>query len=120
MTVRWRSGRVGHWRVIIGCLAVSALLLVPQAFVSAGWQIVVLRFLMGLSLGGLLPCVASVIRHSVPDCIAGRVLGYSVSAHTSLMSQTSTLLLSYPDVLMATVAGLLFVATGVVSARAAQ
>jgi MFS family permease len=74
------ADRIGHWNVIIGCLAVSALLLVPQAFLSAGWQLVVLRFLMGLSLGGLLPCVASVIRHNVPDRVVGTVLGYSTSA----------------------------------------
>nr|WP_157173766.1 multidrug efflux MFS transporter [Pseudaminobacter salicylatoxidans] len=74
------ADRVGHWSVIIGCLAVSALLLVPQAFVTTGWQLVALRFLMGLALGGLLPCIASVIRHNVPDRIAGNVLGISTSA----------------------------------------
>jgi MFS family permease len=74
------ADRVGHWNVIIGCLAVSAVLLVPQAFVSSGWQLVGLRFLMGLSLGGLLPCIASVIRHNVPEGSAGSMLGYSISA----------------------------------------
>ena len=74
------ADRIGHWNVIVACLAVSALLLVPQAFVTAGWQLVLLRFLMGLSLGGLLPCIASVIRHSVPERAAGQMLGYSVSA----------------------------------------
>ena len=61
------ADRIGHWTVIIGCLLVCAGLLVPQAFVTAGWQLIVLRFLMGLSLGGLLPCVATVIRHNVPE-----------------------------------------------------
>ncbi|BEP85695.1 MULTISPECIES: MFS transporter [unclassified Variovorax] len=74
------ADRVGHWNVIVGCLAVSALLLIPQAFVTAGWQLVVLRFLMGLSLGGLLPCIASVIRHNAPERVAGNMLGYSTSA----------------------------------------
>ena len=74
------ADRVGHWNVIIGCLAISAVLLVPQAFVSSGWQLVGLRFLMGLSLGGLLPCIASVIRHNVPEGSAGSMLGYSISA----------------------------------------
>ncbi|KQX91913.1 MFS transporter [Variovorax sp. Root473] len=74
------ADRVGHWSVIVGCLAVSALLLVPQAFVTSGWQLVVLRFLMGLSLGGLLPCIASVIRHNAPERVAGNMLGYSTSA----------------------------------------
>ncbi|WGR91928.1 MFS transporter [Bradyrhizobium sp. ISRA443] len=74
------ADRVGHWRIIIVCLAVSALLLVPQAFVVSGWQLILLRFLMGLALGGLLPCIASVIRHNVPDTVTGSMLGYSVSA----------------------------------------
>ena len=74
------ADRIGHWNVIVGCLAVAAVLLIPQAFVTAGWQLVVLRFLMGTALGGLLPCVASVIRHSVPQTVAGRMLGYSTSA----------------------------------------
>ncbi|MBR0938195.1 MFS transporter [Bradyrhizobium jicamae] len=74
------ADRVGHWRIIIICLAVSALLLIPQAFVVSGWQLILLRFLMGLALGGLLPCIASVIRHNVPDAVTGSMLGYSVSA----------------------------------------
>jgi MFS family permease len=74
------ADRVGHWRIVIACLAVAALLLIPQAFVTNGWQLIVLRFLMGLALGGLLPCIASVIRHNVPQAIAGGMLGYSVSA----------------------------------------
>ncbi|AEQ10430.1 multidrug efflux MFS transporter [Brucella melitensis] len=74
------ADRIGHTRVIIGALAVSALLLVPQAFVTDAWQLIGLRFLMGLALGGLLPCITSVIRHNVPDRVAGGILGYSVSA----------------------------------------
>ncbi len=74
------ADRSGHWNVMVGALAVAALLLIPQAFVTAGWQLVALRFLMGLALGGLLPCVTSIIRHNVPDGIAGRVLGYSTSS----------------------------------------
>lgn len=74
------ADRVGHWNVIIAGLAVSALLLIPQALVTEGWQLVALRFLMGLALGGLLPCIASVLRHNVPSGIAGNMLGYSTSS----------------------------------------
>jgi MFS family permease len=74
------ADRVGHWSVITGCLLVCSALLIPQAFVTAGWQLVALRFLMGLSLGGLLPCVATVIRHNVPERRAGSILGYSTSS----------------------------------------
>ena len=41
---------------------------------------IALRFLMGLALGGLLPCISSVIRHNVPDRVAGSMLGWSVSS----------------------------------------
>jgi DHA1 family multidrug resistance protein-like MFS transporter len=67
----------------MGALAVSAVLLIPQAYVTAAWQLVGLRFLMGLALGGLLPCVTSVIRHNVPIGSAGRILGYSTSSQYS-------------------------------------
>jgi MFS family permease len=74
------ADRIGHWRVLTVCLVLAALLLIPQAFVTAGWQLVALRFLMGLALGGLLPCITAVIRHNVPERAAGRMLGYSISA----------------------------------------
>lgn len=74
------ADRIGHWNVIIGALAAAAVLLVPQAFVTESWQLIALRFLMGLALGGLLPSIASVIRHNVPDGVGGNILGLSVSA----------------------------------------
>ena len=74
------ADRIGHTRVITGALAIAAILLIPQAFVTEAWQLIGLRFLMGLALGGLLPCISSVIRHNVPDRVAGSVLGLSVSA----------------------------------------
>ena len=74
------ADNIGHATVIIIALAVAGLLLVPQAFVTAGWQLILLRFLMGLALGGLLPCIAAVVRHNVPDHFVGGVLGYSLSA----------------------------------------
>jgi predicted ferric reductase len=46
--------------------------------------------------------------------------GYAVTAHTNVVRQGKTLLTSYPDVLMATVAGLLLVGVGIVSMRAAR
>ena len=46
--------------------------------------------------------------------------GYAVTAHTNVVSETGTLLTSYPDVLMASVAGLLLVGVGIVSMRAAR
>jgi MFS family permease len=74
------ADRIGHWPVIAGALAVAGLLLIPQAFVTSSWQLIILRFLMGIALGGLLPCISAVIRHNVPDSAAGSILGLSVSS----------------------------------------
>ncbi|WP_176091183.1 multidrug efflux MFS transporter [Burkholderia ambifaria] len=73
------ADRIGYTVVITGALGFAALLLIPQAFVTSGWQLIGLRFLMGISLGGLLPCITAVIRHSVPNAYIGRALGYSIS-----------------------------------------
>lgn len=74
------ADRIGHVRIITIALAGAGLLLIPQAFVTSGWQLIALRFLMGLALGGLLPCIAAVIRHHVPEGMVGSILGYSVAA----------------------------------------
>ena len=56
--------------------------------------------------------------------ITGHVLfiiwGYALSAHAGLVSETATLLTSYPDVLMATVAYFLLLGVGITSLRAAR
>lgn len=74
------ADRIGHARVLIYGLLFCALLLIPQAFISAAWQLVVLRFLMGMALGGLMPCVTALIRHNVPQRQVGKMLGYATSA----------------------------------------
>ena len=74
------ADRIGAWNVIIGCLLACGVLLIPQAFVSNSWQLIGLRFLMGMSLAGLMPAVNATIRHSVPQEGAGMILGYCTSA----------------------------------------
>ncbi len=74
------ADRVGPWTIVAGSLAAAAILLVPQAAVTASWQLIGLRFLMGAALGGLMPCIASVLRHSAPESVAGGLLGWSISA----------------------------------------
>ena len=70
----------GHWRVIVISLAIAGVLLVPQGFATAPWQLVGLRFLMGLALAGLLPAITALIRRNAPDAAMGRILGFSQSA----------------------------------------
>lgn len=73
------ADRIGPWRVVTGSLALIALLVSPQAFVTSPWQLLALRFLMGLGAGGLMACITSVIRQNVPEGGVGVVLGASTS-----------------------------------------
>jgi len=73
------ADRTGHRRVALASLLACAALLLPQAAVQAPWQLVVLRLLMGVALAGLMPAVTSMIRHSVPAEITGRVLAWNTS-----------------------------------------
>ncbi len=74
------ADRVGPWNVVIVSLVVCGVLLVPQAFVTNGWELIGLRFLMGMSLAGLLPSINATIRHNVAAGGAGMILGYATSA----------------------------------------
>jgi MFS family permease len=74
------ADRIGHWNLIIACLLSCGALLIPQAFVRDSWQLIGLRFLMGIALAGLLPAIAATIRHNVPQGVAGTILGYNTSA----------------------------------------
>ncbi|MFF3565771.1 ferric reductase-like transmembrane domain-containing protein [Streptomyces sp. NPDC002574] len=48
------------------------------------------------------------------------IWGYSLTDHTNVVGQTSTLVLHYPDLVKGTAGFLLFLATGIVSASAAR
>lgn len=74
------ADRIGPWKVLIGAMVCCVVLVLPQAFVCSPWQLVLLRFLLGLSLGGLIPCVTAILRHLVPNYAMGTVLGLSVSS----------------------------------------
>ena len=97
----------------------------------AGYGVVVLVALMsrlpplerGIGTDRLARWHAMGGRYVVSVIVAHALLiiwGYSVTAHEGLVKETGTLLTSYPDVLMATVAGFLFLGIGLVSARAAR
>ncbi|PLP97266.1 MFS transporter [Cupriavidus pauculus] len=74
------ADRVGAWNVIIGCLVATALVMIPQAFVTNWWTLAVLRGLMGMTLAGLLPSIGKLVRQAVKEHQSGKMLGYLQSA----------------------------------------
>jgi MFS family permease len=77
------ADRIGSWNVIVGCLLMTAIVMVPQAFVTQWWQLAILRGFMGMAIAGLLPSIAKLIRHSVEEHNSGKILGYLQSAQFS-------------------------------------
>ncbi|AJP57634.1 MFS transporter [Pandoraea vervacti] len=77
------ADRIGSWRVIVGCLIATALVMAPQAFVTEWWQLAALRVLMGMTLAGLLPAIGKLARHAVHERSTGKLLGYLQSAQFS-------------------------------------
>ena len=101
------------------------------AGLAAGYAVLVVLALMarvpaierGVGADRLARWHAAGGRYVVSLAVAHTLLiiwGYAVSAHTDVVSQAKTLVLTYPDVLMASVGLGLFVLVGVTSARAAR
>ncbi|WP_269139193.1 MFS transporter [Burkholderia pseudomultivorans] len=77
------ADRIGSWNVIVGCLLLTALARVPQAFVTHRSQLAALRVLMGMTLAGLLPSTGKLVRQSVDERSSGEMLGCPQSAQFS-------------------------------------
>lgn len=71
--------RIGPERILIAALLISALLLVPMAFVHTPWQLGLLRFLLGAADGALLPAVQTLLVYNATHQIAGRIFSYNQS-----------------------------------------
>ncbi|WP_375103372.1 multidrug efflux MFS transporter [Paenibacillus sp. RS8] len=74
------SDRIGAQKVILVALIAAGLLFIPQAFVQNPWQLMGLRFLLGLAAGGLVPSVNILVKKITPDALTGRVFGLNMSA----------------------------------------
>ncbi|WP_188724857.1 MFS transporter [Lentibacillus populi] len=81
MARRWgRLGdRIGYIKIVIVLLFMAGIVYFPAAFVTNIWQLIVLRFLLGISIGGIIPVRIAYIRQEAPLSIQGEVLGYNTS-----------------------------------------
>jgi MFS family permease len=74
------SDRIGVQKVMLIALIVAGLDFIPQAFVRDSWQLMGLRFILGLTSAGLIPSVNILIKKITPSEITGRVFGLNMSA----------------------------------------
>jgi len=74
------SDRTGAHKVILFALIAAGAIYIPQAFAQNPWQLMGLRFLLGLTLGGLSPSVNTMIKKITPGALTGRIFGFTMSA----------------------------------------
>jgi MFS transporter, DHA1 family, multidrug resistance protein len=65
----------GHSRILIASAIAAALLYLPQALVTAAWQLIILQALSGVAVGGLLPATASLMNLWAPAGNQGATYG---------------------------------------------
>ena len=74
------ADRIGPPRVMVVALLAAGFLFIPQALVRNAWELMALRFLLGIATASLLPTINSMIRQITPDEITGQIYGYNQSA----------------------------------------
>lgn len=78
---RWGKvgDKVGHIKILIILLFAAGIVYLPGAFVTNISQLIVLRFLLGIAIGGIVPLRIAYIRQEAPLSMQGEVLGYNTS-----------------------------------------
>ncbi|MYL29490.1 MFS transporter [Halobacillus litoralis] len=81
MARRWGqvADRIGYVKILIFLLIMAGVVYLPAAFVTNIWELVILRFLLGVSIGGIIPVRTAYIRQEAPVAMQGEVLGYNTS-----------------------------------------
>lgn len=74
------SDKVGPHKVMLGSLIVAGIIFIPQAFVRNPWELMILRFMLGLATAGLVPSVNSLVKKITPSSLTGRVFGLNMAA----------------------------------------
>ncbi len=74
------SDKIGAHKVMLVCLIGAVIIFIPQAFVQNTWQLMGLRFLLGLASAGLNPSVNIILKKITPSSLTGRVFGFNMSA----------------------------------------
>jgi DHA1 family multidrug resistance protein-like MFS transporter len=78
-TIGKASDRFGYKRTLTTCVVAAALAYVPLVFVTATWQLMILRIAAGAFLGGTAPAVNALIASKADPAKQGAVFGLAHS-----------------------------------------
>lgn len=85
------SDRLGYRRMLLICLAATALIYVPHFFVTGPGQLLVLQAIQGFAFGGLLAVINAMLANQSPEGRQGAVYGLDASV-TSAASAVGPML----------------------------
>jgi DHA1 family multidrug resistance protein-like MFS transporter len=71
--------KYGYLKILIILLFMAGIVYLPGAVVTNLWQLVMIRFALGISIGGIIPVRIAFIRQEAPIAMQGEVLGYNTS-----------------------------------------
>lgn len=71
--------RIGYIKILIVLLFMAGIVYFPGAFVTNIGQLIVLRLILGIAIGGMVPLRIAYIRQEAPLSMQGEVLGYNTS-----------------------------------------
>lgn len=81
MARKWgeMGDRSGHLKVLVILLFIAGIIYFPGGFVNQYWQLLIIRFILGVAIGGMVPVRVAYIRQEVPIAMQGEVMGYETS-----------------------------------------
>ncbi len=75
--------RIGHERILFGSAVLSALLFIPQVFVTSDWQLALWQAVSGIAIGGLVPSVSALMNIYAPAGNQGATYGLDNSVQAA-------------------------------------
>lgn len=73
------ADRHGYIKTLVILLLLAGVFYLPGGFVTSMWQLVLVRFALGVTIGGIIPVRIAYIRQEAPIAMQGEVLGYNTS-----------------------------------------
>ncbi|MCL6572297.1 MAG: MFS transporter [Bacillus sp. (in: Bacteria)] len=73
------ADRYGYIKILVILLFLAGIIYLPGAAVTSYWQLIIIRFALGVTIGGIIPVRIAYIRQEAPIAMQGEVLGYNTS-----------------------------------------
>lgn len=82
-----KIGKIGdrgsYFKVLRISIICSAIMFIPMIFVRNPWELMVLRFILGITQAGIMPAIATMLKKTSSIEISGTIFGYNQAAQYS-------------------------------------